>query len=186
MRLIKGDCLVEMEKLIKEGVRVDLILTDPPYGMMAGIDDKGTYDWDNIIPIKPMFDNILKILRWKGHAILFSQSEFSARLRLDTDKTNLPFLYGLFWIKNSTGNSLASKTAPVSFVEEINVFSKKYDTSFEHELRPYGAKLLDYIVEQSGEAISRVIKREPGRTGLSHFLTKVGTQFSIPSEHNYK
>ena len=31
--LIHGDCLTEMEKLINNGVIVDMILTDPPYLM---------------------------------------------------------------------------------------------------------------------------------------------------------
>lgn len=32
-RIIKGDCLEEMDKLIKRGVIVDAIITDPPYGI---------------------------------------------------------------------------------------------------------------------------------------------------------
>ena len=32
-KLIHGDCLTEMEKLIDNGVIVDMILTDPPYLM---------------------------------------------------------------------------------------------------------------------------------------------------------
>ena len=31
--LIHGDCLEEMQKLIDNGIRVDMILTDPPYLM---------------------------------------------------------------------------------------------------------------------------------------------------------
>ena len=31
-RLIKWDCLEEMDGLIKEWVKVDAIITDPPYG----------------------------------------------------------------------------------------------------------------------------------------------------------
>jgi len=31
MRLINGDCLKEMDKLIQEGITVDAIITDPPY-----------------------------------------------------------------------------------------------------------------------------------------------------------
>ena len=30
-KLYKGDCLEMMDKLIEEGVKVDMILTDPPY-----------------------------------------------------------------------------------------------------------------------------------------------------------
>lgn len=31
-KLIHGDCLEEMKKLIDDGVKVDCVLTDPPYG----------------------------------------------------------------------------------------------------------------------------------------------------------
>lgn len=31
MKIINGDCLEEMEKLIDDNVKVDLVLTDPPY-----------------------------------------------------------------------------------------------------------------------------------------------------------
>ena len=30
-KLYEGDCLKMMDKLIEEGVKVDMILTDPPY-----------------------------------------------------------------------------------------------------------------------------------------------------------
>jgi len=33
MKLINGDCLKEMDKLIQEGVRVDAIITSPPYNI---------------------------------------------------------------------------------------------------------------------------------------------------------
>lgn len=32
-KLIHGDCIEEMQKLIDDGVEVDLILTDPPYNI---------------------------------------------------------------------------------------------------------------------------------------------------------
>ena len=30
-RLIQGDCLEVMDELIKEGIKVDAVITDPPY-----------------------------------------------------------------------------------------------------------------------------------------------------------
>lgn len=33
IRLEHGNCLEIMDKLIDEGVKVDMVLTDPPYGM---------------------------------------------------------------------------------------------------------------------------------------------------------
>lgn len=43
MRLINGDCLIEMDKLIEEGIKVDAIICDPPYGTTA-------CKWDSVIP----------------------------------------------------------------------------------------------------------------------------------------
>lgn len=31
IELIKGDCIKEMQRLIDRGVKVDMVLTDPPY-----------------------------------------------------------------------------------------------------------------------------------------------------------
>ena len=41
IRLIHGDCLGIMDKLIEEGVIVDAIITDPPYGT-TGVACKNT------------------------------------------------------------------------------------------------------------------------------------------------
>jgi len=30
-KLFKGDCLEVMDELIKEGIKVDAVITDPPY-----------------------------------------------------------------------------------------------------------------------------------------------------------
>ena len=32
IKLYNGDCLEIMDKLIEQGIKVDMILTDPPYG----------------------------------------------------------------------------------------------------------------------------------------------------------
>ena len=40
IKLINGDCLEEMDKLIAQGVKVDAIITDPPYGTTAFIAGK--------------------------------------------------------------------------------------------------------------------------------------------------
>jgi DNA modification methylase len=68
INLIHGDCLEEMKK-IPDG-SIDLVLTDPPYGVRA---DKGTSgfgsaknrryksEWDSKTPDKEYFDEILRI-----------------------------------------------------------------------------------------------------------------------------
>ena len=44
-----------MDKLIEEGVKVDCILTDVPYGTTA-------CKWDTIIPFEPMWERINKLI----------------------------------------------------------------------------------------------------------------------------
>jgi DNA modification methylase len=69
--LHKGDCL-ELMKDIPDG-SVDLVLTDPPYGTMKGIEksraskDCGyrACDWDEVIPTDKMFAELSRALRPK-------------------------------------------------------------------------------------------------------------------------
>ena len=35
IKLYNGDCLKVMDKLIADGIKVDAIITDPPYGTTA-------------------------------------------------------------------------------------------------------------------------------------------------------
>ena len=124
---------------------VDLIICDPPYGTMKGIDDR--HDWDEIIPTAPLFEQYERVLRRSGAAILFSQEPYTSHLR--TFKTrNMDFLYPLIWLKNSAGNALSAKTAPISYFEDINVFAKAnplHDFDLAHPLRPYFEKVLEFI-----------------------------------------
>ena len=48
IKLYNGDCLEIMDKLIEQGIKVDMILTDPPYGTTA-------CKWDSVI----LFDNLI-------------------------------------------------------------------------------------------------------------------------------
>ena len=66
-KLYEGDCLEMMDKLIEEGVKVDMILTDPPYGTTA-------CKWDSIIP----FNRYIVIKEGKRDKILY-KDEFMLR-----------------------------------------------------------------------------------------------------------
>ena len=44
--LYNGDCLEEMKKIENESI--DMVLTDPPYGITA-------CKWDSVIPFEPMW-----------------------------------------------------------------------------------------------------------------------------------
>ena len=71
--LYNGDCLEVMDKLIKEGVKVDCILTDPPYGTTA-------CKWDSVIPFDKMWERINKIINSNTAVLLFAQTPFDKAL----------------------------------------------------------------------------------------------------------
>lgn len=119
-QLLQGDCL-ELMKEIPDG-SVDLVLTDPPYGTMKGIDNN--HDWDEIIPTKEMFHEVSRVLRQNGGALLFSQDPYTAHL-LNNSIVSLPFCYTAIWVKDKFGNPLSCKKAMVGLFENICVFRNK-------------------------------------------------------------
>lgn len=183
IKLIKGDCLEAMDKLINEGVRVDLILCDPPYGNMKGAEldgwKKSTTKWDIAIDPKEIFVRADKLLRENGILILFSQEPYTSQLRTQTI-TNLPFCYPMIWKKDHFANALISKKAPVSYFEDINVFCKKYDTDLLHPLRQYSKKVMEF----TGLRLKQ-INKELGHRRAEHFFYWNTSQFKIPTEKTY-
>ena len=63
--LIQGDCIEAMQMLIEQGVKVDAVITDPPYGTSA-------CQWDSVIPLDKMWRCILKT----SHKIMKSEENF--------------------------------------------------------------------------------------------------------------
>lgn len=182
--LIHGDCIDEMHKLIDDGVKVDLILTDPPYGTVKGMDLDGwknqSTEWDNRLPTKEMFDCCEKLLTWKGICILFSQEPYTSYLR-QFKPYNLPFIYPLYWLKDHFANALSCKKAPVSYVEDLSVFRKKHDSGNQHPLRIYAQQLLSEM-----NMTSKDIEKVLGHRRAEHFFYRKGSsQFSLCTEETY-
>lgn len=183
-KLIHGDCLEEMDKLIRRGQKVDLILTDIPYGTIKGLtldgwDNKST-DWDTALPTKEMFDCIEKLLRMNGVCILFSQEPYTSYLR-QFKPQNLPFIYPLYWLKDHFANPFMSGKAPVSYVEDLTVYRKKHDSDNKHPLRVYAQTLLSEM-----NMTSKDIEKRLGHRRAEHFFYRVGSsQFALCTEETY-
>jgi len=114
--LIKGDCLVEMDK-IPDG-SVDLILTDPPYGTTA-------CKWDSVIPFKPMWKQLNRIIKANGAIVLFGSEPFSSYLRMSNIKN---YKYDWIWEKTSATNFWFLKKQPANKNENMSVFYFKQPT----------------------------------------------------------
>ena len=145
-KIYNMDCLEGM-KQIPDG-SVDAIICDLPYGTVKGI-GKGTQyegksEWDERIPTDKLFEQYERVLRRNGVAILFSQEPYTRHLRTFKAK-NMEFVYPMIWLKDSAGNALMSRAAPISYFEDINVFVKVHDTQLLHPLRDYFSEVLEYI-----------------------------------------
>ena len=115
-QLIQGDCLVEMDKLIDEGVKVDMVLTDPPYG---ATDCK----WDSILPFDEMWSRIKLLTNITSPIILFGNEPFSSKLRLSNIND---FKYDWIWYKNTISGFPFAKYQPLRNHEIISVFYSKF------------------------------------------------------------
>lgn len=115
MQLYNGDCLEVMDRLIKQGIKVDAIITDPPYGTTQ-------CKWDSIIPFDEMWQRIHKIIKPNGAISLFGAEPFSSHLRLSNIKE-----YKYDWVieKTSATGHLNAKKQPMRANELVSVFYKK-------------------------------------------------------------
>lgn len=112
-RLIQGDCLEVMDKLIKECVIVDAIITDTPYGTTA-------CKWDTVIPFDEMWQRLNKLIKPNGAIVLFGSEPFSSALRMSNIKM---YKYDWVWQKNNKSGQMQSKNKPLNGHEIISVFT---------------------------------------------------------------
>ena len=112
MRLINGDCLIEMQKL--ENQSVDLILTDLPYGTTA-------CKWDNIIPYEPMWKELKRIRKEKTPIALFGNEPFSSHLRISNINE---YKYDWKYKKLIASNFASAKYQPMKHIEDVMIFGK--------------------------------------------------------------
>lgn len=108
--LYLGDC----REILSTLGRVDVVVTDPPYGTTA-------CDWDCAIDPAPLWEAFEKIVFDRGGIIFFGCQPFTSRLimsRLDW------FKYQWVWDKVSKTDFMNAKNKPLREHEDIIVFSK--------------------------------------------------------------
>ena len=120
MELVHGECLEVMDLLIKEGVKVDAIITDPPYGTTA-------CKWDSVIPFDAMWERLNKLIKLNGAIVLFGSEPFSSALRMSNIKN---YKYDWIWDKKKGGNIMCLKYQPYKVHEIVSIFNQKKDCYF--------------------------------------------------------
>ena len=114
-RLYNGDCLEIMDRLIEEGIKVDAIITDPPYGTTA-------CKWDTVIPFDDMWERLNKLIKLNGAIALFGSEPFSSALRMSNIKN---YKYDWIWEKEIGTGHLNAKKQPLRNSENVSIFYKK-------------------------------------------------------------
>ena len=113
MILYKGDCIEEMQKIPNESIQ--MILSDLPYGTTA------RNEWDKKIPLEPLWEQWLRILKPNGVIALWSQMPFTAELVMSN-----PQLFRYEWIIEKTKGTgfLNAKKMPLKVHENVLIFYK--------------------------------------------------------------
>ena len=117
-KLYKGDCLEVMDRLIEEGVKVDMILTDPPYGTTK-------CKWDTIIPFNEMWKRLNKLTRSDSAIALFGAEPFASALRVSNIEN---YKYNWYWKKTTVSGFANAKKMPLKDIETISIFYEKLPT----------------------------------------------------------
>ena len=86
----------------------------------------------------------------------------------------------MIWEKNDFANALLVNKAPVSYYEDILVFSKTHDHEALHPLRQYFATVMDYI----GLKLKQ-INQTLGHRRAEHVFYIGSTQFGLCTEETY-
>jgi site-specific DNA-methyltransferase (adenine-specific) len=186
------DCLEGM-KQIPDGT-IDAVICDLPYGTMKTNNPSEAWskrkqcDWDEVIPTAPLFAEYARVLRRGGACILFSAEPYTSHLRTFKERT-LDFLYPMYWLKDSPGNHLIAKNAPVSFVEDINVFRKSNPIvrDMNSPLREYVRKLIKFIGKTGTQVKKDIIEWgiDAPNTYRSFFSPDAEWLFMLVQEYQY-
>lgn len=170
-KLYNGDCLEIMQQLIDKGIKVDAIITDPPYGTTA-------CKWDSVIPFDKMWDCCNNLIKDNGAIVLFGSEPFSSKLRMSNISM---YRYDWVWVKNiSTGVGNCNKM-PMKNNELLSCFYKKLPTYNPQGLKVFNKKMTrggsaEYMGDKTGIKGGSYIQQYTNypRTTLMNFKSEKG------------
>ena len=94
--------------------------------------------WDSVIPLKPMWDKLNKLIKPNGAIVLFGSEPFSSYLRISNIKN---YKYDWIWEKVRPSNPMLAKKQPLRYSELISIFYNRqpvYNPQFIRGLKNHG------------------------------------------------
>lgn len=185
IKLLWGDCLDRMSE-IPDG-SVDLVLADPPYGNTS-------CKWDSVISLEAMWRHLLRVIKPTAVIVLTASQPFTTVLIASNMKM---FKYEWIWNKVAGANFMSLKNRPSKTQEQVLVFSKVANFTFNPIRVPRTVKSLKrdpvgkvhgrrskmLAVEFYGDA-KRNEKMFLAADGLKHPIDII--QFSVHEKGRYK
>src|SRR5699024_9067660 len=114
--------------------------------------------------------------------VLFGNEPFSSKL-INESIPNIPFSYRMIWLKDQPAFSMyiGCKKRPMSYYEDILVFSKSHDIDNLHPLRFYFGEVMEYI----GLGL-KGINDALGHRRVEHTFYINSTQFALCTNETYE
>lgn len=167
--IYNDDGLDIMDYLIDSGIKVDMVLIDPPYAKTRG-------KWDVIIPLEDMWDKINKVIKDNGAICIFGNEPYSSMVRMSNQDM---YRYDWKWVKNRATGFANCNYRPMARYEDIMVFSKANASTG-------GKKNAMMYYPQGLTPINKVKKNTPKRHGLIQQDTNnVGEKNILMQETEY-
>lgn len=117
-RLFHGDCLEILPRLAEEGLHVDAVVTDPPYGTTSA-------EWDNAPDYGVLFPMMLAIMLPNAPILSFCQEPICSELRLQFLRL---YRYDFVWVKTRPAGFANANRMPMRIHERILVFYRRLPT----------------------------------------------------------
>lgn len=117
MSLYNVDCLSPQGLATVENSSIDMVLCDPPFGVL------NREQWDKKLDLVALFAEIERVTKPNAAVIFFSSSKFTAELILGPWEKY--YRYDLIWEKNKPRGFLNAKKMPLRTHENILVFYRK-------------------------------------------------------------
>lgn len=109
--LKQGDCLELMKEI--PDASVDMILTDPPYGVTA-------CKWDKRVSLTKLWLEYKRVIKEHGAIVIFCKEPYTSELIMSHKKG---FKHKWVWDKRQSGSFQLARYMPLQITEDIAVFT---------------------------------------------------------------